>query len=366
MRFLDAGQTFAVTQKKYFHVFVTSVAAGASSVNSKAVCNCVDCMGGKDGLHHEPAQGRREQMTQTQTDSAALFEASRRRLLSIAYRMLGSMSEAEDVLQETWIRWHDADRRQLKMPVAWLTTVVTNLSIDRLRRLQRERAAESHPWLPEPWLEQCAPSPEDAVSMLSDLSYGVMLLLERLSPEERAALLLHEVFDCPYDEIARALDRKPEHCRQLVRRAKERVRTGPARRATGEEVCEQLVHDFLCAIRSQDKQAMMHLLAPGAMVIGDSGHGSSTPVASLATAQAARSFIHGTTSLAGSGLILERVCINGGWGAVLTWRGSITLALSFEMDGQYISTIYAVADQRKLKHMRRLHLSDSLLPDCCH
>jgi RNA polymerase sigma factor (sigma-70 family) len=302
-------------------------------------------------------------MTQTQTDSAAhsaaLFAASRRRLLSIAYRMLGSVSEAEDVVQETWIRWHEMDHLdhlQLETPVAWLTTVATRLAIDRLRRLQRERAALPGRWLPEPWLDEHAPSAEDAVSMLSDLSYGVLLLLERLSPDERAALLLHEVFDCQYEEIARALGKKPAHCRQLVRRAKERVQSGRARRVTsgvaGEEVCEQLVQDFLCAICSQDKQAMMRLVAPDALVIGDSGGGA--PVACLAATQPAGRFIDAIASPDLSDLTVESVCLNGGWGAGLAWRGNIVLALSFEMDGPCISTIYAVASQRKLNGVSHL------------
>jgi RNA polymerase sigma-70 factor (ECF subfamily) len=302
-------------------------------------------------------------MTQTQTDSAAhaaaLFAASRRRLLSIAYRMLGSVSEAEDVVQETWIRWHEMDHlahRQLETPVAWLTTVATRLAIDRLRRLQRERAILPGPWLPEPWLDEHAPSAEDAVSMLSDLSYGVLLLLERLSPDERAALLLHEVFDCQYEEIACALGKKPAHCRQLVRRAKERVQSGRARRATGgvagEKVCERLVQDFLCAIRSQDKQAMMRLVAPDALVIGDGGDGA--PVACLAVTQPAGRFIDAMASPDLPDLTVESVCINGGWGAALAWRGNIVLALSFEVDGQCISTIYAVASQRKLNSVSHL------------
>jgi RNA polymerase sigma-70 factor (ECF subfamily) len=275
--------------------------------------------------------------------------------------MLGSVSEAEDVVQETWIRWHEMDHlahRQLETPVAWLTTVATRLAIDRLRRLQRERAMLPGPWLPEPWLEEHAPSAEDAVSMLSDLSYGVLLLLERLSPDERAALLLHEVFDCQYEEIARALGKKPAHCRQLVRRAKERVQSGRARRATsgvaGEEVCERLVQDFLCAIRSQDKQAMMRLIAPDALVIGDGDSSSGAPVACLAVTQPAGRFIDAMASPDLSGLTVESICINGGWGAALAWRGNIVLALSFEMDGQCISTIYAVANQRKLNGVSHL------------
>lgn len=292
-------------------------------------------------------------MKETQTESTSLFEASRRRLLSISYRMLGSLSEAEDVVQETWLRWRETDHRTLKTPVAWLTTVATRIAIDRLRHLQRQRAAESVPWLPEPWLDRHAPSAEDAVSMLSDLSYGVLLLLERLSADERAALLLHEVFDCQYEEIAATLDKTPVHCRQLVRRAKERVQSERTRRVADQQVCERLVQDFLSAIAHQDKQAMLRLLAPNAVVIGDSigNRSGNTPVTGLAVTQPARRFIGALSSLASqasSGMQIGAVSVNGGWGAAIACHGRIVLALSFAIEVDGIATIYAVADHRKL------------------
>ncbi|ASU38951.1 hypothetical protein hmeg3_12095 [Herbaspirillum sp. meg3] len=299
-------------------------------------------------------------MKETQTEeSTSLFEASRRRLLSISYRMLGSLSEAEDVVQETWLRWHETDHRKLKTPVAWLTTVTTRIAIDRLRYLQRQRATEPVDWLPDPWLDSHAPSAEDAVSMLSDLSYGVLLLLERLSADERAALLLHEAFDCQYEEIAATLNKTPVHCRQLVRRAKERVQSDRARRIADEQICERLVQDFLHAIAHQDKPAMLRLLTPKAMVIGDGGvssigsHGrSSTPVASLAVTQSADEFVNGLASMGAFDVQIKPACINGGWGATIALQGRVVLALSFAIEVDGISTIYAVADQRKLKGLQ--------------
>lgn len=291
-------------------------------------------------------------MKPTLTESTAFFEATRRRLLSISYRMLGSLSEAEDVVQETWLRWHSADHRTLQTPVAWLTTVATRIAIDRLRHLQRERAAESLPWLPEPWLERHAPSAEDAVSMWSELSYGVLLLLERLSADERAALLLHEVFDCQYEEIAATLNKSVVHCRQLVRRARARVQSDRARRNADQQVCERLVQDFLEAITQQDKPAMLRLLTPAAMVIGDGHNSSATTAASLAATQPASRFVHTLAALPSSDLQITPACINGGWGALISWRGQIALALSFEMDEDGISTIYAVARPHRLAALR--------------
>jgi RNA polymerase sigma-70 factor (ECF subfamily) len=273
-------------------------------------------------------------MTRTPISATATFEAARRRLLSIAYRMLGSVAEAEDIVQETWLRWHEAQDLPLKTPVAWLTTVATRLAIDRLRHLQHERATTAVPWLPEPWMDEHAPSAEDAVSTLSELSYGVLLMLERLSPDERAALLLHEVFDCQYEEIARTLDKTPVHCRQLVRRAKERVQSDRVRRVAGEQVCRETAQEFVAAICRQDKRAILQLLAPDAVVMGNGVPGT----------QAASSFSGSIMSMNMSGMQIECACINGGWGATFLQHGKIVLALSFEMDGPAICTVYAIAD----------------------
>lgn len=257
-------------------------------------------------------------------DSIAVFEASRRRLLSIAYRMLGSMAEAEDVVQDTWLRWHGADPQALQAPVAWLTTVATRLAIDRLRRARRETA------LPEPWLEDEQPSGEDAAERLCELSYGVLLLLERLSPDERAALLLYEVFDASHDEIARILGRKVEHCRQLVRRARERIK-GPARRPTRDGGAA-LAGAFVAAIREQDKAAMIRLLAPDATLVGDTVR---TPITAGPAALA------GPLLRMAAGMRCTLVGINGGWGVMLR-HGHIELLLSIEPDGEFIAAVYAV------------------------
>jgi len=279
-------------------------------------------------------------MTRTPISATATFEAARRRLLSIAYRMLGSVAEAEDVVQETWISWHEAQDLALNTPVAWLTTVATRLAIDRLRHLQHERATTAVPWLPEPWMDEHAPSAEDAVSMLSDLSYGVLLMLERLSPDERAALLLHEVFDCQYEEIARTLLKTPVHCRQLVRRAKERVQSDRIRRVTDEQACRETAQEFVAAICRQDKQAMLQLLAPDAVVMGNGAIDT----------QAASSFVRSVAAMDMSGMQVDGACINGGWGATLFLHGKIVLALSLEMEGPAIRTIYAIADPGRHGH----------------
>ncbi|WP_246793959.1 sigma-70 family RNA polymerase sigma factor [Burkholderia perseverans] len=197
------------------------------------------------------------------------FVLQRRRLLSIAYRMLGSHAEAEDVVQDAWLRWQAGATAALREPAAWLTTVVTRLSIDRLRALRTERDARRDGWLPEPWLAPVAPSVEDLVLDGAQLSYGLMLLLERLSPDERAAFLLREAFDCDYAAIGAALERSEAHCRQLVHRARGRLaRAGQAMQPADLARRRQEVERLRAAIEAQDQAAVLDALA-GMRRVGD-------------------------------------------------------------------------------------------------
>ncbi|AJK48859.1 sigma-70 family RNA polymerase sigma factor [Burkholderia plantarii] len=196
------------------------------------------------------------------------FVLQRRRLLSIAYRMLGSHAEAEDVVQDAWLRWQASATAGLREPAAWLTTVVTRLSIDRLRALRTEREARRDGWLPEPWLEPAAPSVEDLVLDGAQLSHGLMLLLERLSPDERAAFLLREAFDCDYAAIGAALERSEAHCRQLVHRARGRLARAGQALQPADLARRQEVERLRAAIEAQDQAAVLDALA-GVRRVGD-------------------------------------------------------------------------------------------------
>src|SRR3982751_6015985 len=159
---------------------------------------------------------------------AGIFEQHRGRLWGIAYRMLGSRAEADDMVQEAWLRWNRAGA-EVRTPEAWLVTAPTRLCIDRLRQLRTEREAYVGPWLPEPLALETAPPADHSSELAADLSVAFLAVLERLAPEERAAFLLHEMFDSGYDEIAQILGKSEAACRQLVSRARKRVRADKPR-----------------------------------------------------------------------------------------------------------------------------------------
>jgi RNA polymerase sigma-70 factor (ECF subfamily) len=179
------------------------------------------------------------------------IEGLRPRLFGIAYRMLGLRQEAEDAVQEAMLRWYGADTVEIRSPEAWLTTVVSRICLDRLRVLAAEREAYIGPWLPEPLVGE-APSPERQVELASDLSLALLMVLERLSPEERAAFLMHDTFDCGYPEISRVLGKSEAACRQIVHRARERIRRDRPRFEVSEDAHRQLVERYVRAVQSSD------------------------------------------------------------------------------------------------------------------
>src|SRR5437762_9646496 len=208
-------------------------------------------------------------MIPTDGSPTTTFEAQRGRLTGLAYRMLGSRAEAEDIVQEAYLRWHQAPHARIDSPEAWLVTTTSRLAIDRLRRLKTERDAYVGPWLPEPVV---TPAPPDRNLELSDdLSMAFLTLLERLAPEERAAFLLHDVFDVGYDAIASVLGRSEAACRQVVHRARDRVRGDRKRFNATETAKATLLQKFTAALDASDEQALLALFAPDATWTADGG-----------------------------------------------------------------------------------------------
>ena len=201
----------------------------------------------------------------------AAFEQQRGRLLGIAYRMLGSRAEAEDIVQEAWLRWNSAAAQDIRSPQAWLIAATTRLCIDRLRQLRAAREVYVGPWLPEPLTLEAAPPADHAAELASDLSVAFLAVLERLAPEERAAYLLHEIFDSGYDDIARIIGKSEVASRQIVSRARRRVREARPRVQVSPEARKRLLDGLAQAIRAQDQAALLKLLSEDASWTSDGG-----------------------------------------------------------------------------------------------
>ena len=212
----------------------------------------------------------------------AVFSAERDRLLGLAYRMTGSLAEAEDVVQDAWLRWSGTDRAVIDNPPAWLTTVTTRLSLDRLKALDRRRSDYVGEWLPEP--VATSRGPEEAAEVADSLTLGFLVLLDRLTPLERAVFLLAEVFAEPYATIGATVGRSPEACRQIAGRARRKVdagrrpagadRSGTGPAGTGQTEAQPdtvLLGRLVTAVLSGDPQAVVELLDPDVVLVSDAG-----------------------------------------------------------------------------------------------
>lgn len=280
----------------------------------------------------------------------AEFEAERPRLKRLAYRMLGSVAEAEDVVQEAWLRWTRAPD-DLADPAAWLVRAATRLAIDRLRAAKAERAAYRGPWLPEPLVE---PLSADPVERAEDVSVAFLLALERLSPLERAVFLLHDVFDEDYAAVAETLGRTEVAVRQLASRARAHVQSARPRFSISAEKAVELTQAFLAASAGDDIAALSALLAEDAVLVSDGGGKRKAALRVMVGRDEVLRLLEGLR-WRGGGLgsieALSLVWINGAPGLVLQFPdGPATLAVEPDSDGR-ISAIYLVRNPDKLGHL---------------
>lgn len=226
-------------------------------------------------------------MSDGMTTDAKEFQDERPRLMGLAYRMLGSVADAEDVVQEAWIRWQSVERTSIERPAAWLTTVTSRLAIDRLRAQRRRREEYVGPWLPDPISTAFAPGehepggspgPERALELAESLELGFLVVLDTLGPVERAVFLLADVFAMSFAEIGVMVERTPEACRQIASRARRKVREERAERGA---VDEGLLGDLVGAVALGEIERVMSLLSPDVVLVSDGGplrHAARRPV----------------------------------------------------------------------------------------
>ncbi|HEX7030377.1 MAG TPA: RNA polymerase sigma factor SigJ [Gammaproteobacteria bacterium] len=280
------------------------------------------------------------------------FDRHRARLYGIAYRMLGSHADAEDMLQDTYLRWHRVEPERVRVPEAWLTTTVTRLCIDRLRAAKTEREAYPGPWLPEPIDGALAAPADHDAELASDLSVAFLVVLERLAPAERAAFLLHDVFESDYAEIAGILGKSEASCRQIVHRARERVRRDRPRFAVSEAARQRLLGRFVDAMRNADKDAFLELFAEDATWTSDGG--GKVAAASKAVTGNARiaKLLHGVARALirahGEDIDFRLAPINGETGIVIDIGGHPFGAITLDVDGRRVLAGYNVLNPEKL------------------
>ena len=282
---------------------------------------------------------------------AQLFEHHRAKLRGVAYRMLGSRSDAEDIVQDAWLRWHRASTEEIRSVEAWLVTVVTRLSIDRLRQAKVERESYVGPWLPEPLVEAEAPPADAATELASSLSVAFLVVLERLAPEERAAFLLHEVFESGYDEIAQILGKSETACRQLVSRARKRVHEERPRMQVSEEARTKLLNRFVQAIVANDKEAMMNLLAADAAWISDGGGKTRAALRPVLGSEGVARFVLAVIGRHAERRTFQHVNVNGESGLALYFSGQLISVMSIRTDGARILDVFATLNPEKLSQI---------------
>ncbi|MEI9888362.1 MAG: RNA polymerase sigma factor SigJ [Rhizomicrobium sp.] len=286
----------------------------------------------------------------------AAFEAQRTHLLGIAYRMLGEMGAAEDVVQEAWLRWQRAAGDDIRDARAWLSAVAVRLALDALRKARARRETYVGPWLPEPLLPDdmralAADAPAARAELASDLSLALLHVLERLTPEERAALILHDAFDCDYAAIAAALEKNEAACRKLVSRARARVKAERPRHAVSGAAHKDLIARFVAAAASNDTAAITALLAKDVVLYSDGGGKAAAALRPIHGADKVMRFALGVMRKFGpaEGFRIEAMEINGAPGFLLRTAEGLHSALTVETDGEAISAIYLVRNPDKLR-----------------
>ncbi|MET7347164.1 RNA polymerase sigma-70 factor [Streptomyces mirabilis] len=280
-----------------------------------------------------------------------VFEEHRPVLMGVAYRMLGRVADAEDVVQEAWLRWSGADRTEVREPRAYLVRIATRLAVDRLRQVRSRNEAYVGPWLPEPYLTDfgdTAPDTAERAVLADSVSLAVLVVLESLSPLERAVFVLREAFGYPYAHIAAVLDRGEPAVRQLAGRARKHVEERRPRYEVDPAERRDLTERFLAAAAGGDLEGLMSLLAPDVRLIGDSGGLSKAPLRVIETADKVGRFLYAVAQQGVPDLSYRSLELNGG-AALLVLSGEkpdSTVQLDV-VDGR-IQCIYIVRNPEKL------------------
>ncbi|MEV6011129.1 RNA polymerase sigma-70 factor [Streptomyces sp. NPDC051976] len=287
--------------------------------------------------------------------AVAVFEAHRPVLTGVAYRMLGRFADAEDVVQETWLRWDGADRAAVREPRAFLVRTTTRLAIDRLRHVQSRRESYVGEWLPEPLTTDgpsAAADAEERVLLAETVSFAMLVLLESLSPLERAVFVLREAFGYPYAEIAAVLDRGEPAVRQLAGRARRHVEERQPRYDADPVVGAEVTERFLAACVGGDLEGLMALLAPDVRLMGDGGGVQKAPLRVIETASKVGRFLHAISSDTPPDAAVTFREVNGAPAIVITTHGRPHTVVALETRDGRIACVYLLTNPGKLTGIR--------------
>ena len=296
-------------------------------------------------------------------DSTRVFSEHRDLLISVAYRVLGSVTDSEDAVQEAWLRWSEVDPSRVDNPKAFLVRVTTRLAIDRLRRAKARRESYIGPWLPEPVLT--TPDVAEDIALAESVSMAMLVVLETLSPLERAVFVLREAFGMPYAEIAEILGCKQEAGRQLARRARDHVQDRRSRFEADQTAQRRVTERFLEATSSGDLQTLMRVLAPGVTLVADGGGRALAPrrpvrgaekvarfLLAVATEEQTARFLQSVGAEPSLDVRVHLAQINGGPGIIVAVGGRPISALVLDIADGLVRTIYLVANPEKLAGVR--------------
>lgn len=287
-------------------------------------------------------------LTETVTD---VFEEHRPVLQGVAYRMLGRVADAEDVVQEAWLRWSTADHDAVREPRAFLVRITTRLAVDRLRQVQARREAYVGPWLPEPVSTEyggAVPDSADRAVFTESVTLAVLVVMESLSPLERAVFVLREAFGYPYAEIATVLDRGEAAVRQLAGRARRHVEERKPRFEVDPERQRDLTERFLAAAAGGDLQGLLSLLADDVRLVGDSGGRAKAPLRVLETADKVARFLIGVSTTPLDAMDFALAELNGGVAVVLREAARPDTVFQLDVAHGRIQTVYVIRNPDKL------------------
>jgi RNA polymerase sigma-70 factor (ECF subfamily) len=279
------------------------------------------------------------------------FIVHRNLLFTVAYEMLGSAADAEDVLQETWLRWANVDLETVQDQRAYLVRITTRQALGRLRTLGRRKESYVGPWLPEPLLT--APDVADDIELADSVSMAMLLVLETLTPTERAVFVLREVFGLEYDEIAEAVDKSPAAVRQIAHRARAHVAARRPRGTVSPAEIRGALEAFRRAVETGDLQSLLDILAPDVVALTDGGGVKQAQLEPIVGAATVARFFAARSDRVGTGMSLEPAEVNGGPALIVRFNGEIDGVVAVRVEGGVVTGLYLVRNPEKLSHVER-------------